>query len=175
MLIPVGMGHAPCSSLLSDITSQVYDTIFQDPTVRVVDGTRASNDSEECLNAAHADNPPPCATLHYALYGGPNASPATDLVVYLHMGKYQLSNGFAVVNSHQVAIIGINGEETELHCGTDGLNRAKDNPCLYENFQVLNSTNVLVANITFTGCGPITSNIFVTNSQYILFHNCVVR
>ncbi len=166
--------QSSCSDLHSDITSQVNGSTFENATIRIVDQSLNQNDSEECLNTGNLDTPPPCATLGYALQIRDNATSTTGLMIHLRTGTYTLKGGAAVLNSQQVAIIGAGVDATEVLCGSVGIGQT-NNSCLFENFQVLNSTAVLVANITFTGCGPVTSNIYIASSEYVVFENCVIR
>ena len=181
LLVLIGALHNPVNTTVSDYCddlndqlSEEYDKIINaNSTVRKVD-LESGLDEEECLNANRTSDPTPCLTLLYALHGDTNEdnmeNAASDLVVYLGPGVYRsFENTTRAVNSHRVAFIGAGASRTIVTCGTSGKN---DVPCSFPNFQIRNSSHVLVSGITFTGCGPITSSLFVGQSDYIFIENC---
>lgn len=153
-----------------------FDSIFPSPALssysvqRRVDLTDG-NDSVECLNLNSSDtSPPPCRSLQYALHETENISigiPVSSLAVLLGPGVYtSLLESTRIINSNEVAIIGAGVSETFVVC------RNEETVCEYENFQIMNSTNVTVRGITFTRCGPITSAFYVGFSDFVSIENC---
>ena len=181
LLIATVFSLAPaktCTDLCNEIKSEVYSAVFQDTaTIRIVDPSQAQNDTVDCLNPWNSASPPPCATLQFALGGSLNTSvyqSVKGLRVYLKEGTYRATNSIKVVNSQEIAIIGGGLDLTKIICGEDGIG-TQDSECLFENLQVLNSTHVLLANLTFTGCGPIAASVYIANSEYVLLEDCVIR
>ena len=147
------------------------DAILSSATViRSVDLERGEN-TTACLNGSK-----PCRTLHYALHGVDDMllhSSVSNLRVNLQPGTYVLTGSEQIINSVNVSMIGVAGvEETVLSCGEFG---DLDRVCDYMNFQIRNSTNVYMSEVTFTHCGPITSAAYVAFSDNIYFENCVFR
>ena len=149
--------------------------IFQQPTIRYVDPASGVN-SPECLNQTNTTNPLPCRTLHYGLHGSEDPMERValfDVVVHLAPGHYSAVNGSVqVLNSERVAIVGSGAESTFFHCGALG---DDDAPCAYLNFQIRRSSHVYVSGMTFTQCGPITSIVYVAETDFLFFKDCVFR
>lgn len=172
-LTPPPSSELACSDLEEELV-RGQDNVFLNSTVRRVD-PGAGLDSESCLNATDQRDPPPCATLLYALHGTQDASAQSvveDITVYLGPGTYRLRGRLLVVNSQRVALIGSGKEETRLVCGAFG---DADLPCSYMNFQIRSSSYVLVSGLTFTGCGPITSPVYISESTFVTFENCAFQ
>ena len=168
-LTPPPSSGLACSDLEEELV-RGQDNVFLNSTVRRVDPV-IGLDSESCLNTTDL----PCATLLYALHGTQNASAQSvveDITVYLVPGTYRLSGRLLVVNSQRVALIGSGKEETRLVCGAFG---DADLPCSYMNFQIRSSSYVLVSGLTFTGCGPITSAVYISDSTFVTFENCAFQ
>lgn len=156
-----------CEQLLNEIPPEM-DIIFTNYTARWVNPNSGQN-TPACLNSSSAATP--CSSLKFALLGQEDTNQSSDvhnLVVYLSPGMYSLSGGLPLVNAHRVAII---GNSSTVSCGVFG--KENDRPCSYMNFQIRNSTYVYVSGITFTQCGPVTSNVYVADSSYVFFKDCV--
>lgn len=149
-------------------------SIFTSPTIRKLDSDHGSN-SEACLNVDNSTDPPPCQTLHYALHGNENPSNLVNLYdIFIHIapGTYRLNNRTRILNSNRVALLGAGVGKTRFICGTFG---EEDTLCEYMNFQIRNSSHVYVSGVTFTRCGPITSIVYVAESDFVIFQDCAFR
>lgn len=159
-----------CTQLHGEFANQKQNKFSQTTGLvpRYVDSS--GSDSKTCLNYDNVTQPPPCQTLEYAL-NGDNAT-ADNVAIYLGPGTHVLYNATAVINSQRVAIIGAGEEFTFVHCGTY---LEDDTVCEFKNFQVRNSTFVYISGITFTRCGPITSNVYIAFSNHVYIENCSFR
>lgn len=156
-----------CKQLLNEIPPEM-DLIFTNYTPRWVNLDSGQN-TDACLNSSSAATP--CSSLRFALLGQEDTNQSVrNLVVYLSPGTYNLSGGLPLINAHRVAII---GNSSTVSCGAFG--KENDQPCSYMNFQIRNSTYVYVSGITFTQCGPVTSNVYVADSSHLFFKDCAFR
>lgn len=156
-----------CEQLLNEIPPEM-DLIFTNYTARWVNPDSGQNTSA-CLNSSSAATP--CSSLRFAVLGQEDTNQSVhNLVVYLSPGMYHLGGGLPLINAHRVAII---GNSSTVSCGVFG--KENDQPCSYMNFQIRNSTYVYVSGITFTRCGPVTSNVYVADSSYLFFKDCAFR
>lgn len=146
-------------------------------TLRRVNPVNGTN-SVDCLNYNNASSKPsPCRTLHYALHESEDVivrdSIQQDLEVHLAPGVYKFPNQTTRINNSQrIAIFGSDIGESIIVCGVNG---SEEVPCFYRNFQITDSSNVLISGITFTGCGPITSPLYVASSDLIFINNCTFQ
>jgi hypothetical protein len=143
-----------------------------DLTLRRVDPVNGL-DSAECLNNEQAANPPTCRTLQYALHESEDTSVGTttpNLRVELGRGEYQsINQSSKILNTNNVTIVGAGISQTIIVCGESG---SQDSPCDYQNAQISNASHVYVTGITFTGCGPVTSALYVATSNFIFIDQC---
>lgn len=157
-----------CSNLDTAFLSR-REFIFTNSTVRRVD-LESGNDTEGCLQG---EDPPSCRTLQYALHETEDTSVGgvvTNLRIELGPGVYvAINESTRIYNSYKVALIGSGVGQTYIVCGRNGTD---DVPCRYPNFEISNSTDVFLSGITFTGCGPITSSLYIGTSDYILIDEC---
>ncbi len=161
-----------CADIKDKLTPE-YFKIFNESSsiVREVD-LEFGADNEECLNANGTSDPPPCQSLQYALHGDGHEEGVTPgVIVHVGPGVYRSSNlTTRVVDSERVAILGADPSRTTIVCGANG---TADVPCKFPNFQIRSSSHVLVSGITFTGCGPVTSSLYVAFSDYVFLENCI--
>lgn len=131
------------------------------------------SDSEECLNGGKSPSPPSCKTLQYALHESSDntvGTTAPNLRLDLSPGTYRAINETAkILNTHNVTIVGAGVSETIMVCGSSG---EEDTPCNYPNFQIANSSHIHIRGITFTGCGPITSSMYIGSSDFVFIDEC---
>ena len=150
----------------------VEEEVLTKGTLRKVDQERGQN-TESCLNRDNTTSPPPCRTLQYALHELEDTSVggrASGLRLELAPGVYRSVNESSkIINSDNVAVIGAGVSKTFFVCGANG---SEEVVCTYRNFQVVNSSNVYISGITFTGCGPITSTFYIGMSDYVFIKNC---
>ncbi len=162
-----------CNKLVDEFTTQKQEKFLGNFIPRYVD--TAGNDTEACLNYLNVTRPPPCRTLYYSL-NGDNTTGSThsndDVAIYVGPGSYKLTEVTGVIDSQRVAIIGSGVGETFVNCG---LYLETDRVCEFLNFQIRNSFFVFVTGITFTLCGPITSNVYVAFSDHVYIESCSFR
>ena len=109
----------------------------------------------------------PCASLEYALYLNESIRPY-NISIYIASSSL-LDTQVLLHTASLISIIGSAGpERTQFQC-------AAGNDSAPSVFQILNSSNIYIANITFTNCGPEESNVFVTGSVDVVFENCIFR
>lgn len=165
-----------CTTLIDDFRAQKQEKFLNNLASlipRYVD--TSGNDTEACLNYLNVTQPPPCKTPYYALNGNIDSNLThsnDDVAIYLGPGSYILNPSTGVINSRRVAIIGSGVDETFLNCGRY---LEEDRVCEFLNFQIRNSFFVYLTGITFTRCGPITSNMYVAFSDYIYMESCSFR
>lgn len=169
--LPLACANEFCDDL-DGLFMPELEAIMADPILRKVD-LEDGNDTEECLNVNRTNDPPPCSSLLYALHESNDSSVGTvtsNLRLDLGPGVYRTINRTAnIINSDRVAIVGAGISCTFFVCGING---SDDVPCTYPNFQIRNSTRVYISGITFTGCGPITSSVFMGQSDFVFIDKC---
>ena len=152
---------------LEDFFSPEVKSIFINATVRWVD-SELGNDTKECLNGSTAVPSSPCQSLQYALFEGNTSS----LVIHLSPGRYTFTNTTTVADAERVALMGAGVESTIAVCGKY---LDVDEICDYRNFQIRRSSHVYIYGITFSQCGPITSNVYIAKSNFVFFNECRFR
>ncbi len=144
----------------------------EESTLRRVDLVNGQ-DEEQCLNKNQSRSPPPCGSLQYALHKSVNTSVGGEvgfLRLELGPGVYRaVEESTRIINSYDIALIGAGVSQTFVVCGRNG---SEEVLCDYPNFQVINSTRILISGITFSGCGPITSSLYIGASDFIFVDNC---
>ncbi|CAI8022052.1 hypothetical protein GBAR_LOCUS12976 [Geodia barretti] len=173
------------ASLLPPITSQTCKLLEQsldplqkgpdDVTVRRVELNGTDNAS--CLNANREQDSPPCRTIEFALQptlNVENRSVTENLTIYVGAGIYRPANqdAIGIIDSRNVQLIGAGVGQTVFWCGLYG---EEDTACSYMNFQIRNSKYVYLSNMTFTRCGPITSAVYISSSDYVVVKDCQFR
>lgn len=169
----------PCSANGDEYCDQLgeffqpeLDAIFLATILRKVD-LSFGNDSASCLNPTNSSEPPACRTLQYALHESEDTTvggSASNLRLELGPGVYRSINQTTnVINSYNIAIMGAGVSQTFVVCGRNG---TEDEPCNYPNFNIGNSSHVYVSGITFTGCGPITSSLYIGSSNFVFIDEC---
>ena len=169
-------GDEECDQLERETFSPVLAGLLEDSagsfTVRRVDQDNGL-DSEDCLNLEQSSSPQACRTLQYALHESADTSVglATGFLrLELGPGVYRaIGESNKIINSYNISIIGAGVSQTVFVCGNNG---TEDTPCNYLNFQIINSTRILLANATFTGCGPITSSLYIGKSDFVFLDGC---
>lgn len=166
--------HEACDKLNNVLVSTERDVFntFEGFVTRYVNPETGRN-TIACLNYDNTTTPPPCMSLHYALQGEENIMQTNnDVVIYLAAGTYTLDSFTRIINSNRVAIIGSGVDVSFGNCGQFG---EEDQVCDFMNFQIRNSTYVYIYGITFTRCGPISSAVYIAQSDFIFFKNCTFR
>ena len=162
-----------CRGEMDKSFTRELDSIFTDYILRRVHVEDGAN-TIECLNAENLTEPPFCRTLQYAFHESENVSEIrtarNNLVIQLGPGVYSsLDKSTRIINSDRIAIIGAGISQTSVVCGE---NEPSNFTCNYLNFQIRNSSRVYVSGITFTGCGPVTSSLYVGLSNFIFIDEC---
>ena len=155
-----------CSQLESYLPQHINGTVFQDPVVIYVDAA-VGNNTPECLNY-NSTTAPPCATLQYTR----GVVSQSNVKVMVAPGVYNLTGSFSIIDAERVSIVGAGTSSTMFTCGAFG---DADSPCSYMNFQISNSSYVSVSGVTFMHCGPITSNVYISDANFVSFKDCVFR
>lgn len=167
-----GPGEDYCQELDDSFLSEGTLLAGSNLTLRRVD-LEQGNDTADCLNSEQAPNPPSCKTLQYALHESEDTSiggMAANLRLELGPGVYTSTNETTkITNSNNIAIVGAGVSQTIVVCRVNG---SEDTPCNYQNFQISNSSHVKITGITFTGCGPITSSVYIATSDYVFIDGC---
>ena len=164
--------YAICEDLQPELSAEM-DKIFTNYTVRWVDPHQGRN-TATCLNPDNSTSPP-CASLQYALHESDDTNAQLDvgdLVIRLSAGTYRTNGTLVLSNVQRVAIIGAGVDLSMMHCGAFG---DDDRPCSYMNFQIRNASYVYLSGVTFTRCGPISSNIYAADSSFLFFKDCAFR
>lgn len=163
---------AQCSELDRLFSPAPEDTLLETIT-REVDQQRGTDDVS-CLNSNNSSSPPPCRTLQYALHESEDTSVggrASNLQLNLGPGVYRsINESNMIFDSYNVALIGAGVSETFFVCGRNG---SEDSPCDYRNFQIVNSSHIYISGITFSGCGPITSSVYIALSNFVFIQGCL--
>lgn len=137
--------------LMSQIDSSITTTVY-------VDGKNGNN-TESCLDADS-----PCKTTQYALLKNDlnNNRSFNNLKVIIKPGVYLLEAEYFY---HSTNIILEGCRDTMITCGN---NISIDGSCLYENFAFYYSTNIVIRNFTFLGCGPDPSAHYIVESSNVI-------
>jgi hypothetical protein len=176
-LLPPCVSGLACDTLEQQLIPSVDEMLNSSYTTAIRRVERGGTDNSSCLNTDDDTEPPPCASVEYALHTTVDAQHRVaqeNITIYIGAGIYAPANGspVAVINSRNIALIGAGSGDTQFECGAYGEN---DSPCDYMNFQIRNSSHVYIKGITFTRCGPITSAIYIASSEHIVFEDCVLR
>ena len=112
--------------------------------------------------------------IYWHFFNPQNRSETENLTIYVGAGIYRPANedAIAIIDSRNVQLIGAGVGQTVFLCGRYG---EEDTACSYMNFQIRNSKYVYVSNITFTRCGPITSAVYISSSDYVVVKDCQFR
>ena len=161
-------GSEDCNNLDTGFLSR-REFILTNSTFRRVDLIEGV-DNRDCLQRGNTTS---CRTLQYALHETEDTSVGgvvANLRIKLGPGVFVAINETAkIYNSNKISLIGSGVGQTYIVCGRNGTD---DIPCSYPNFGIFNSSDVFLSGITFTGCGPITSSLYIGSSDYILIDKC---
>jgi len=172
LLLALCSGQDVCTDLKSDLLASKEST-FSDKSSLIARYINVDNgsDIEECLNYNNISHPLPCKTLHYALNGEIDGNISnSDTIFHLGPGSHSLTRNTGIISSDRVVMVGEGAGVTFLNCGgflnTDGV-------CLFLNLQIRDSNFVYLSGLTFTRCGPITSDLYIAFSDNIFIEDCV--
>lgn len=134
------------------------------------------NDTEACLSQDHQANSTAnsavqyCGSLVYSLTGGKN-SQSSNLIVLVVPGIYPMGKNGTKIIDHQNIILSKMPD-------TSGEVVFKCNEYLEEGFNNLfirNTNNIVLNEIVFTECGPLTSPVNIQNTNNIIVSKCTFR
>ena len=108
----------------------------------------------------------PCATLDIALSPTSSSSQPYNVTIYIASGLL-LEKPLVLQDASRISIIGSGGpDRTEFQCA---------NRLVPSALQIFNSSDIYIANITFTRCGSEESSVLITGSADVVFENCIFQ
>lgn len=118
---------------------------------------KEGNDSTICLNGSV-----PCKSLEFI------SNKSNNSCLLFSVGIHMIDGVVTFYNSSNVTLMGSGDpRETTLKCH-DYSNSDKSN-----NLEFINPFNVTITNITFIGCGMISSALFAKNANLFYINNCI--
>ena len=147
--------------------------------IRYVSATNGTN-TPECLNSTQARRFP-CRSLPYALLGEdegiqyPNycnySSGPDNLCVRLEDGVHRITGELQVTNVSNLVIEAVNSGKAHILCGSfPGLE-----PNIYDDLAFFCSHNVTLSGVVVEQCGPVSSGVYVYDSDGVTIQDCVFR
>ena len=145
-------------NLMKQIDSNITTTLYVD-----------DKNGENKGNCLHNDKP--CKTVQYALLMNQSNSNRSfsNLKVIIKPGFYVLQREYFF---HSTNIVLEGSGDTIVTCGKNVISPINDS-CLYENFAFFSSTNIVIRNFKFVGCGPNPSAHYTFRSSNIILENNV--
>ena len=132
-------------------------------TIRYVDNINGA-DTGDCLKSSM-----PCKTINYTLH-----ITEPDGNISLSNSKIKIASGnytLGIKRLRNVSNVILEGSEnTRITCGKS---IPADGSCIFENIAIYFSTNIIIRNITFYGCGKDPSPHFISESSNIILENNV--
>lgn len=97
-----------------------------------------------------------------------NPDPIFNFEVLLEDGVHDLTRGIGMIENQNATLRAVNRGMARVRCE----NFPNTEPRNFDNMYLCNSTGVLFAGILFEMCGPVASNVFISDSSDIRFENC---
>ena len=142
---------------------------------RYVSAMNGTN-SPECLNSSQARSFP-CRSLPYALLGEDEgiqypdycnySSGPDNLCVRLEDGVHRITGELQVTNVSNLVIEAVNAGKANILCGLE--------PNMYDNLAFIGSRNVTLSGVVVEQCGPVSSGLYVYDSDGVTIQDCVFR
>ena len=126
----------------------------------------AGNDTEDCLNGSV-----PCLSLDYVSQQVNNLS---FVEILLSAGLHEI-NGVALYSTTNITLRGGGSPISGTRNSSTVLRCHGDSNVLFNNVAFFNSSNVIITDITFEGCGPIASALYVRTTNQFYVSNCVFQ
>ena len=157
-----GVTAQACNEEIADMYELMDQIDSSITSIRYVDHKNGM-DTTECLYSNTS-----CKSINYALRANESDGGATNLnnlKVKIAPGNYTLQRE-RLVNSNNVVLEG--SENTRITCGK---NIPTDGSCIFENIVIRSSSNIIIRNFTFYGCGHDPSPHFISKSYNIILEN----
>ncbi len=169
-----------CSFFLVALTIRGCDSSEYTVIVDVEEG-----DDDLCMSAVEMvkedvnSYPVPCASLNYAVRGNTSQADVSvqncfdetsilaNVTILLRSGVYQLAEQLALAQSKNITFQADEGAEPVIKCV------AFPNIENFDNILGCQVDGLTFQGITFTECGPISSNVFIHTSSNIKIDSCV--
>ncbi|XP_065897690.1 uncharacterized protein [Dysidea avara] len=161
-LVIGGVASQECSEEIAEMYNLMTQIDSNITTTRYVD-IKNGMDTGDC-----SDFNAPCKSINYTLLVNESdgiIENLNNLKVKIAPGNYTLQRE-RMVNSRNVILEG--SENTRITCG---MNIPTDGSCIFENIAIFNSTNIIIRDITFYGCGRDPSPHFISESYNIILEN----
>ena len=173
-------------SLLLLLLGAVLANCQQPP--QIVVRVDPENGSETCMSVqdlqalAPGDRPQlearaACKTINLALgnvtfvnvsVSCQNPAPISNFEILLEDGVHDLTRGIGMIETQNATLRAVNRGMARVRCETFPNNEPQN----FDNIYLCNSTGVLFAGILFERCGPLASNVFISDSSDLRFENC---
>jgi len=161
-LLVGGVAGQACSEEIAEMYELINQIDSSITTIRYVDDTNGM-DTRECLDASIS-----CKSIHYALLVNESDGSTTNLKnlkVKIAPGNYTLQRD-RLRDSNNIVLEG--SENTRITCGKK---IPADGSCIFENIAIFSSSNIIIRNFTFYGCGSDPSPHFISESYNIILEN----
>ena len=167
------------TSSLVDLDPKFPGSTIADYTLRYL--STNGNDNEECLQSQsfppvsdHGENrSSTCGTLRYAITGSHNVSSfnVSNVVLLIWPGQYGYGKlGVSMTNFINIVVRKVPGSEGEVVLQCDEyLNN------VYNNLYFFESSYVLLKELVFTKCGPLSPGMATYRTQNIRIEKCIYR
>ena len=157
--------------------------ICQEPATVVVRVDPTNGDDDTCMSVQDLQGLDPtvdrvaCKTINRALgnvtfvnasVSCQNPDAVHNFELLLEDGVHDLTRGIGIIESQNVTLRAVNRGMARVRCESFP-NLVPRN---FDNIYLCNSTGVLFAGIQFEMCGPVASNVFISDSSDLRFENC---
>ena len=167
------------TSSLADLDPKFPGSTITDYTLRYL--STNGNDTEECLQSqsfppvsGHGENRSlACGTLRYAITGSHSfrSFDVSNIVLLIWPGQYEYGNVTVyMTNFTNIVVRKVPGskEEVVLQCE----NYLSD---AYNNFYFVYSSYVLLKELVFTKCGPLSPGMAMKGTRHVRIEKCIYR
>lgn len=168
MLIMIWGALVLCSLSLEYVKSA---EVYVDPGI----GNDTACLSLQELQNSSTPSPVPCKTINQALgriecnYDCENSQPLYHSVVKLSEGVHILQECIAILQGGNITISAESTGLATIKCTNFG------NIEVYDNIFTCETRGLIFRGINFEGCGPLSANVFISQSTDVLFEDCSFR
>ncbi len=162
---------------------QLIPQIFQDRDIEqydirylAVNDSNDTIDSIECLSSQpypYSDSVVPCGTLRYALTGGDSLATenGSNVILLVMPGEYTYGDVTILLqNFRNIVVKKLTGYE-----GTVVFRCQKRLVDSYNNFYITSSDYIVLQELTFSMCGPLSPGMATKEVNHLLIIDCVYR
>ncbi len=169
------------------VVSQCIDLVKTQPDNNItevfVDWTMGNDTECSSLQELASDSSPPspldpipCRTINRALGGVgcidcSHPDPIYNSVLKLSNGIHTLEGCIGITLGENITIEAESIRKTTIRCTTFGRTEVQD----FDNIFACGSRGLVFRGINFEGCGPYSSNVFVSRSTDVTFEDCTFR